>query len=220
MEEKQEFWNELRKIVCSVGIEPLSMMGDFNSIRQESERSGSMHIFNFIFGRFGILYVSNFSFTWFGPLDRKSKLDRVIVNKKWLATSSWRVDGWNRRNSDHIPISLSCDKSNWGPKPFKVFNEWLKLSEVQDIMYRAVTDKKQNSWFGLLKELKLSLKQWSRDSSNNTESCIVELENKMKDLDNSQAPFEEKTKVFEQLQHAYHREMLQFKQKIQSLMGP
>ncbi|XP_058726658.1 uncharacterized protein LOC131598027 [Vicia villosa] len=65
-------------------------------------------------------------YTWFGGNGRsKSRIDRFLVSSNIVR--DWGVVGQrvgDRDISDHFPVWLVCDKSNWGPKPFKVNKEW------------------------------------------------------------------------------------------------
>lgn len=103
----------------------------------------------------------NFFFTWFGPTGKKNKLDRVIVNEAWMKSNSWRVIGWHRRSSDHVPISLLGDRRDWGPKPFKTFDYWRKDKEVVDLLNKVIQENYGNNWFSIMKEVKINLKHWS-----------------------------------------------------------
>lgn len=67
-------------------------MGDFNSIKKKEDRAGSVYnnrdslLFNAFMKESDLLEIEglNFSDTWFGPTNKKSKLDRVLVNEVWL----------------------------------------------------------------------------------------------------------------------------------------
>lgn len=41
-------------------------------------------------------------------------------HKKWFS------GGLGRKSSDHIEFLLKANSINWGPKPFRVFNLWLR----------------------------------------------------------------------------------------------
>lgn len=69
-----------------------------------------------------------------------SKLDIVIVNDEWLSSCEWKVQSKHRRHSDHVPLILSSDGTNWGPKPFKPFDDWLMMKEVQDLPSKVISE--------------------------------------------------------------------------------
>lgn len=92
LEVKENFWLEIRKIVETVEKEPLCLIGDFNNIRIKEDRAGCMYnnrdtiSFNMLMQDYGFLEIdgSNYKSTWFGPCNRRSKLDRIIVNDMWF----------------------------------------------------------------------------------------------------------------------------------------
>lgn len=51
----------------------------------------------------------NFSFTWFGYKNKKSRLDRVVVNDLCLSIHDWEVSTRHKRNYDHLPFILHSD---------------------------------------------------------------------------------------------------------------
>lgn len=163
-------------------------------MRNKADRQGCIHHkrdaadFNLFIGNFSLIELngSNYSFTWQGPNNKRSKLDRVIVNDLWMRLGKWTVTGWNRRNSDHIPVQLHSDLLNWGPKPFKAFDNWLKDGLVTTILSQVNEECPNRHWFGFMKEVEPELKKWSQKNSNDRGMKIKQLENLMKHLnDNS-----------------------------------
>lgn len=69
--------------------------------------------------------------------------------------------GGHRKSSDHLPISLSSEVTNWGPKPFRVFDDWVKKEEVMELIKKVINDHNDNNWYGLMRKIKFSLKHWS-----------------------------------------------------------
>lgn len=70
------------------------MMGDFNSIKKMEDRVKCIYTnrdtlhFNQFLEETGLIELKglNYNFTWFGPNNKKSCLDRVVVNDKWLSS--------------------------------------------------------------------------------------------------------------------------------------
>lgn len=99
-------------------------MGDFNSIRDSKERvncryrRNDMKGFNAFIKDANLtdMEMGNDSFTWFGPQEKCSKLDRFLVNNNWLDSGSWSVVALCRLTSDHKPIHFSCNHISWGPQ--------------------------------------------------------------------------------------------------------
>lgn len=220
LRDKIKLRHELHEIVLQIDKTPICLMGDFNSIGSLKERVGCIYnkrdieLFNSFIEDLHLLeVVGDLAFTWFGPKNRKSKLDRVLVNDLWLKCCSWRVSGWHRRNSDHSPFYFSSDMRNWGPKPFKAFDIWLINEKVQQLISTIVNEPPNSSWFSCLKDIKLKLKNWVGYHRVCNSSRIKELECKLQLLDNVSADVSEKIKVFDELQGLYHSENLQLKQK-------
>lgn len=53
-------------------------------------------------------------------------MDRVLINSKLNLAGKWRASATPRKNSDHRGLLLNLEEVNWGPKPFRIFNIWLK----------------------------------------------------------------------------------------------
>lgn len=77
-------------MVLTLENDYICVIGDFNCIRDDSERSNcvcrrlDITGFNEFINDANLLELSlsNSEFTWFGPLGRKSRLDRVFVIDK------------------------------------------------------------------------------------------------------------------------------------------
>ncbi|GJV99967.1 hypothetical protein Tco_1555219 [Tanacetum coccineum] len=107
-------------------------------------------------------------FTRFDKDDRKaSKLDRFLASYSFF--DMWKdasVSVLSRSHLDHCPIMLKVGCSNYGPKPFKVFNKWIGGDNFNELV--------SNSWAGFqsnlrpdlcltnkLKRLRLVVKEWT-----------------------------------------------------------
>ncbi|XP_058749655.1 uncharacterized protein LOC131622635 [Vicia villosa] len=115
--------------------------GDFNSIAHVEERRG-------ISNRSFVNEVNDFKsfiedldlvdppvvggkFTWQNSRGKAmSRIDRFLISESLLV--EWNVGAQvigGRDLSDHAPIWIKDNKKNWGPKPFKFNNNWLKHKE-------------------------------------------------------------------------------------------
>ncbi|KAL8505547.1 hypothetical protein ACS0TY_016695 [Phlomoides rotata] len=113
-------------------------------------------------------------FTWYRPDGTcKSKLDRLLVNSTWLNNWSGSIlrDG-KRSLSDHVPIYIEGSKNDWGPRPFKFFNQW-----IQHPSYKGFVIKEK------LKELKVELKAWSKATFNGMDRRIEVKKDELERLD-------------------------------------
>ncbi|XP_071688956.1 uncharacterized protein [Rutidosis leptorrhynchoides] len=123
------------------------LCGDFNEVRNEDERFNSVYIPSraMIFNNF----ISNNELIE-APLGgrkftrvcdngiKMSKLDRFLVCEKfinlWEDLSAIVMD---RKFSDYCPILLRDKIVDFGPKPFKFFNEWLNVDGVDKVIKEA-----------------------------------------------------------------------------------
>lgn len=87
------------------------------------------------------------------------------------------------------------------------------LEEVKEILNRTLHTYNNRSLCGTLKEIKLSLKEWKRNTVANQEDHIKRLENELKKLDMEEDNNELKSQIFEQLQNAYQSKLSQLQQK-------
>ena len=67
-------------------------------------------------------------YTWFRPNGTaRSKLDKAFVSSEWLtkwpASSQFVLE---RNFSDHYPVLFKSKNVDWGAKPFRVLDCWLK----------------------------------------------------------------------------------------------
>lgn len=123
LEEKRQFWRDMRNILSLSEDSPICVMGDINSIRFKEDRENCVYnnrdstSFNLFMEETGLIELEglNFSFTWFGHDNKRSRLDRVLVNECWMASQAWKVSAGHRRSSDHLPLILLGDISDWGP---------------------------------------------------------------------------------------------------------
>lgn len=110
--------------------EPFCVVGDFNCIRNESEaancsyaRKDSLDFNSFIVqNNFFDLQAKNSLFTWFGPCNKKSRLDRILAYANWIDLGDWSLETLCRKSSDHRGVKLTLEHVNWGPKPFRTYN--------------------------------------------------------------------------------------------------
>ncbi|XP_071704229.1 uncharacterized protein [Rutidosis leptorrhynchoides] len=118
-----------------------------------------------------------------------SKLDRFLVSDSFIAqwpnTSALVLD---KKYTDHCPILLKDVNVDFGPKPVKVFDEWLKHKDSHDIIEKAwnlnVNSSKPDCVFrDKLKNVKLELRRWFSTSQGKLNSEIEDL-TKIKDNNN------------------------------------
>ncbi|GLU23474.1 hypothetical protein SLE2022_394740 [Rubroshorea leprosula] len=153
-------------------------MGDFNAVRNEQERKGGMSIrrempeFDEFINECGLvdLPLIGRKFTWYHSNGASmSRLDRFLLSEEWcLNWENVKQWGLNRSLSDHCPIVLKNQISDWGPKPFRFFDAWLELPQFKGIVTDIWKSTVVKGWNGYrlkekLKETKKVLKEWSKN---------------------------------------------------------
>lgn len=112
---KKSLWSDLTSFANSLANEKMCFIGDFNNIRDNSERIifsyrrlDQMGFNNFIDNANLLeLALINAQYTRFGPSDKKSRLDRALVNDKWWSMGSWSLRAINKKSSDHRGILVT-----------------------------------------------------------------------------------------------------------------
>lgn len=105
-------WQQLSDILASQKGQPCCVMGDFNGILSENEkqnclyRHGDIKMLRHFMDNNSLVDISlkKYDFNWFGPQNRCSKLDRVVVSLEWIEKGKWKLEGVGRKASDHVAI--------------------------------------------------------------------------------------------------------------------
>ncbi|XP_028096998.1 uncharacterized protein LOC114296865 [Camellia sinensis] len=107
-------------------------------------------------------------FTWCNSSDGEkwSKIDRVLVDPKWLEVFQLKLWGLPRLLSDHSSLILMEDERDWGPKPFRFQNTWLLHKNFHSFLEKTWKEFAVVGWAGYillekLKNLKVGLKKWN-----------------------------------------------------------
>lgn len=139
---KMRLWSDLSKVIDEVLGEALCIVGDMNCIRNAKESANCIYTrtnssdFNDFIDQNNLfdLEAKNGVFTWFGHGNKKSRLDRVLVNSCWMNIGDWCLETLYRKSSDHKALKLYLRVDSWGPKPFKVFNCWLNEDSLKVVL--------------------------------------------------------------------------------------
>lgn len=166
---KKKLWDELTPIIQGGDLLTL-VLGDFNAVRKQCEKHNctfekiESQFFNKFIKSSGLFEVqlTNSDFTWYGREHKKSKLDRFLVTSDWVLNGNWIAEALHRQNSDHRPLVLKCDLSNWGPRPFKFFNSWMEDENMVTLLKNSWAKGKGMSLKGKFKGLKMMVKEWSK----------------------------------------------------------
>ncbi|XP_028080504.1 uncharacterized protein LOC114282068 [Camellia sinensis] len=150
---RKETWDVLARLKSNF-LGPWCMGGDFNEIKNISERIGcsrrdrGMRDFNNMIAQLELIDIPMLGrkFTWCNSQVREkwSRIDRFLLNYEWVQNFSFKLWGLPRFLSDHCPIILMEDDRDWGPKPFRFLNAWLLhpkfLSCVQQSWSESAVD--------------------------------------------------------------------------------
>ncbi|XP_058775034.1 uncharacterized protein LOC131649281 [Vicia villosa] len=157
-----------------------TLCGDFNAIKNSRERIGRSMNENVnemkAFGDFinncnlvDVPYKGKRLSSYSGDGLSMSRLDRFLISD--CTVNKWGIVGQSigeRDVSDHCPVWIVKDNVDWGPKPFKVNNEWFNFKSflpfVEKTWKEAVVEGRSDF---VLKEkfriLKGRLKWWNKE---------------------------------------------------------
>ncbi|GKC42862.1 RNA-directed DNA polymerase, eukaryota, partial [Tanacetum coccineum] len=175
-------------------------MGDFNEVRSEHERFGSVfnvqgaNVFNnFIFMSNLIdLPLEGYGFTWaYKTVNKMSKLDRFLISRGLLSLfPSLSALCLDRHLSDHRPIFMRELNIDYGPTPFRIFHSWFDIEGFDKLVEDTWLNTIIEDLNGMLKfkkklqVLKSAIKQWSRNAKSNSFKAKIIIQTKLADLDN------------------------------------
>jgi len=150
--------------------------GDFNSVYGADERKGRGGVFrqaeadvfnSFIADSLLIdLPICGRLFTWYkGDGVSMSRLDRFLLSNKWC--EKWpncTQIAYQRGLSDHVPVMLYVDDTNWGPRPLRMLKCWSDYPGYTDFVREKWVSFVYQGWgdFVLqqkLKKMKACLKE-------------------------------------------------------------
>lgn len=130
------------------------------------------------------------SFTWYRPDGTcKSKLDRMSVNHTWSQVwPNQLMKGGKRSLSDHVPIFIEEVVKDWGPKPFRFFNQWIQHPTFSEFVAEKWNWFNVQGWGGFrvkekLKLLKCELKNWRVEVFGCLDAKIEEKKEQIEKLD-------------------------------------
>jgi hypothetical protein len=177
---KEKFLTELLQTCSKVSL-PLLVGGDFNIIRNPSEKNNDNYddrwpfLFNAVIDGLNLreIEMSGRKFTWANSrsVPTYEKLDRVLANTEWeqrfpLVT----VDALTREISDHTPILLNTGENviRGGQPEFKFELSWFLQEQFietvtrvwESVNYGATPMKK---WQNKIRRLRKFLRGWAKN---------------------------------------------------------
>ncbi|GJU32048.1 putative RNA-directed DNA polymerase, eukaryota, reverse transcriptase zinc-binding domain protein [Tanacetum coccineum] len=175
------------------------LCGDFNEVRLDSERYGSVfsrseaQVFNSFIHAAGLVEIpmGGRQYTWMNkPGTKLSKLDCFLMTEDVLAANpDLKARVIDRLWSDHNPILLHIDKTDFGPIPFKLFRSWMQRPGF-DVLIKDSCEEFNNLYHGShsslqkrLKHLKQCIKSWHKASNHNDSNCLHDIKAKLNEID-------------------------------------
>nr|GEU93941.1 RNA-directed DNA polymerase, eukaryota [Tanacetum cinerariifolium] len=154
------------------------LMGDFNEVRFEHERHGTVfnfqgaNAFNSFITMAGLidLPLECYSFTWsHKSASKMSKLDRYLNSKGLLVLfPSMLALCLDRHLSDHRPILMRDLKVDYGPTPFRFFHSWFGKKGFDDLALKSA-----------IKQWVIKDKQKSFATKLSIQKCLSDLDKKI-----------------------------------------
>ncbi|XP_028216529.1 uncharacterized protein LOC114398545 [Glycine soja] len=202
LQRKRQQWDEILQLKTASQACLWCVLGDFNSIRHQDERVSSAQSvgvdpsiseFNSWILDMALEDVRSVGrrFTWCRPNgSAMSRLDRFLLSDDWLVhwpdSTQFVLD---RDYSDHCPILLKLKNIDWGPKPFKVMDWWLKDKGFQQLVQQQWGNYHPPGWGGYvlnhkIKLLKQCLKQWSLSNGEANARKVNNIKNELNALEN------------------------------------
>ncbi|XP_022883248.1 uncharacterized protein LOC111399999 [Olea europaea var. sylvestris] len=204
--ERRLLWQELESIMLS--SLPWIVAGDFNIIRNDSQRRGgrprpmvAMDDFNYCIDRYGLIELNaeERKFTWCNGQDGAARswprLDRTFTNS--MAASLFPNMGLRllaKETSDQCPllIHFKQPRVSYGPSPFRFQRIWCEHETFMSCVKEAWVDCNQDvaleglqKLAGKLKRTKLALKVWNKKVFGRVDHIISELQERVEILEES-----------------------------------
>ncbi|XP_071727067.1 uncharacterized protein [Rutidosis leptorrhynchoides] len=192
---KKKMWESLDNLLlCSDS--GWVLCGDFNEVREQSDRlncdfhEARARRFNEFIVRNNLIEIpiKGRKFTRVSDDGVKfSKLGRFLVTDNFIKL--WKdlsINVLDRKESDHCPLVLQDGVIDFGPKPFKIFDNWLELEGAGNIIHEGWNKNVRGTlkdciFRDKLKNVKADLKSWNKKEFGNLDEEINNLkENALK----------------------------------------
>nr|GFA64486.1 RNA-directed DNA polymerase, eukaryota [Tanacetum cinerariifolium] len=177
---KRILWDYISGLITHWNGETI-VLGDFNEVRSEDERFGSIfhqsysREFNHFISSSGLLEVKmeGYSFTWsHSSASKMGKLDQFLVSEGIFVTfPTFSAICLDRHISDHRPILLNEIHTDYGPTPFRVYHSWFKrdgFDALVENVWNSFTHNDSNQMIHFKKkiqDLKKIIRVWIRESN-------------------------------------------------------
>ena len=200
MTAKRDLWNRLRTKVLNNNDVNVCVCVDFNSVHSVDETKGRGTAFRQAEADFFNDFINTSLlidmpicgrlFTWYkGDGVTMSRLDRLLLSDKWSVRWANSIQiALQRGLSDHVPVLLSTEEANWGPRPLRMLKCWSDFPRYGDFVREQWGSFQCQGWGGYvlkekLKMVKLRLKEWHKQHIQNLDSKILAVKDKLSTLD-------------------------------------
>ncbi|GJX94698.1 RNA-directed DNA polymerase, eukaryota [Tanacetum coccineum] len=198
LSDKKVLWDYLHFIIDNWAGEVV-IMGDFNEVRTQDERFGSIFniqgaaIFNSFISSSGLVDVpmGGCSFTWVHKSAAKmSKLDRFLISEGLMESCpNISAISLDRYLSDHRPILLRELCFDYGPTPFRFYHYWFELEGFDKFVEQVWNDYQSDDsnamlrFMNKLKFLKTKLRSWTNTKKESLTYQNTKLKSTLIDID-------------------------------------
>ncbi|GJY50063.1 RNA-directed DNA polymerase, eukaryota [Tanacetum coccineum] len=198
LSDKKVLWDYLHFIIDN-WVGEVVIMGDFNEVRTQDERFGSIFniqgaaIFNSFISSSGLVDVpmGGCSFTWVHKSATKmSKLDRFLISEGLMESCpNISAISLDRYLSDHRPILLRELCFNYGPTPFRFYHYWFELEGFDKFVEQVWNDYQSDDsnamlrFMNKLKFLKTKLCSWTNTKKESLTYQNTKLKSTLIDID-------------------------------------
>ncbi|KAJ0455942.1 putative endonuclease/exonuclease/phosphatase [Helianthus annuus] len=232
---KRQLWARINNLIRSNQGRWI-VFGDFNAVRDRDERKNSVfdlvcaRDFNDFIDDAGLreYNLKGLRYTFMSNkrgVCKLSRIDRFLVCdnvfNKWPNAC---VRAINRDFSDHSPLVFSVKDSNFGPKPFRMFDSWLDRPGCSDVVHSVLggwinSGVADINLLNKLKRLRWCLRDWFKsysakeledESRLRKEKEELEVQMEIKELDDSDLwIWTECKKAIEEIEHLKARDLRQ-----------
>ncbi|PWA84449.1 RNA-directed DNA polymerase, eukaryota [Artemisia annua] len=196
---KATLWNSLRAFIQTHNGK-FMLFGDLNEVRDESEH-----------------YGSTFSRSEADCFNSFNELTNFVNANGWKETQDLKATVLERGKSDHNPIFLHIEKSDYGPYLFKFFHSWLKRPDFDTLIKKSIEDSSTitttpgSRLKSRLKMLKEKIKEWHQSTKHIEQSQEIAHRNRIHEIDQkldmnvgSDSDREERLKLLEECEELDH----------------
>ncbi|XP_039170470.1 uncharacterized protein LOC120294449 [Eucalyptus grandis] len=188
---RRPLWEDLCHYSDIFQNSPWLVVGDFNAIKDPSDRIGCSTNWISYFDEFpqclaraelvDLRYVGC-RFTWStssGDARKMRKIDRILVNGEWnLQFSYSEANFLNPRISDHCPMTVRVLQPSYKRKPFKFFDFWTHHPKFKAIVQQAwdspVAGVSMYQLVSKLKRVKARLRSLNREAFSDISVKVAE----------------------------------------------